>query len=152
MFPSQAPDARASGTQELRKHRPCMRPCPLGALVWEAGWWFRRLYHSLGQAQEERWARPEPRAGRPGSGGVLLGTLWKVDAGRGTQSCDLHARPRVHGRALLRACPWRTQKQDPARCPPCSPCETLGVLTVTQCAGGGGYSGRRAQGQGRLGG
>ena len=73
VFPRQAPDARASGTQELRKHRPCMRPCPLGALVWEAGWWFRRLYHSLGQAQEERWARPEPRAGRPGSGGVLLG-------------------------------------------------------------------------------
>lgn len=34
MFPSQAPDARASGTQEIRKHRPCVWPCPLGALVW----------------------------------------------------------------------------------------------------------------------
>ena len=134
-----------------RKHLPCLRPCPLGAPVWEAGWWLRPLYHSLGQAQEQRWARLEPRAGWSGSGGGLPGTLWEVDAGRATQSRGLCARPRVHGSTLLRARPWPSQERDPAHCPACSPCKTLGVLMVTQRAGRGGYSGRRAQEPGQLG-
>lgn len=117
--------------QEVRKHLPRVRPCPLGAPVWEAGWWLRPLYHSLGQAQEQRWASLEPRAGWSGSGGGLPGTLWEVDAGRATQSHGLHAQPRVHGGALLRARPWPSQERDPAHCPACSPCETLGVLMVT---------------------
>lgn len=68
VFPSQAPDARASETQEIRKHRPCMRPCPLGA------WCGRQAGGSdLFTTHEERWARPEPRAGRPGSVGSCRG-------------------------------------------------------------------------------
>lgn len=144
------PGARASGAREVRKP---LQAC--GPALSEP-----RCGRQAGGSDPfpTHWAKRRNRGGLGWSlgldGPAQVGScqaLWEVDAGRATQSRGLHARPRVHSCALLRARPWPSQERDPAQCPDCSPCETLGVLMVTQWAGRGGYSGRRVQEPGWLG-